>query len=332
MLAITISATKSYLYAWPQCIRALAAAGSHHDEAHVIFSTDESKESKDAEDVLRRELPDGWKITTIRMKMDEDAKDYKQTAQLRIAALQGAGFSLARKIRSTSCLVLESDVIMPPNALRVLEWTLSMPSEDGSPYYDVSAATYQNGLFLGGFGTPQNPIAEDFLAKERKIYPRLKSAWDTCEDRLKKEPSEKEGKRLARLKEKIKKLPADGNIWEVTSKHGWRRRGWLDFAYPGIGKGSIVPIDWCGLGCTLLSQKALALANFTGYDGGGTQDLFLCWHRWHPAGIQIACAPHVACDHIKRDGDKIIHHRAFHEQEGEYRGHLRSRSQPFIPA
>ena len=331
MLAITISATKSYLYAWQQCVRALGAAAAHHQEAHVIFSTDESEESKVAEEVLKRELPDGWKITTIRMKFEDDAKDYKETAQLRIASLQGAGFSYARKIRATQCLVLESDVIIPANSLRVLEWTLSMPTEDGSPFYDVAAATYQNGLFLGGFGTPQNPIAEDFLPKERKLSDRLKNAWQECEKRIKENPTEKEGKRIIRLNEKIKKTSPDGNIWEVTAKHGWRRRGWLDFAYPGIGKGCIVPADWCGLGCTLLSSKALSMANFTGYEGKGTQDLFLCWNRWHQSGLKIACVPHVACDHIKRAVTGITHLRAFHEESGEYKGHLRSRSHPFIP-
>ena len=113
----------------------------------------------------------------------------------------------------------------------------------------------------------------------------------------------------------------------------------MDFAYPGIGEGAVVPSDWCGLGCTLMSKKALALADFNGYDGGGTQDLFLCWHRWHPAGLRLACVPHVVCDHVKRekalvDGqekDVVSHYRAYHEQAPEYRGHLRVRKQPWVP-
>jgi hypothetical protein len=111
----------------------------------------------------------------------------------------------------------------------------------------------------------------------------------------------------------------------------------MDFAYPGIGYGAIVPSDWCGLGCTLLSKRALAHADFTGYEGKGTQDLFLCWSRWYPAGLKIACVPHIACDHIKhrppeapKDAPPIIHYRAYHETEGECRGHLRTRQQPFI--
>jgi hypothetical protein len=211
-----------------------------------------------------------------------------------------------------------------------------MPTEDGSPYYSVAAVSYPNGLFLGGNGTPQRPIEEDFSEKERKLPPRLVRALEVCRERLKdckdKEIGESESKRLGRLHERVKRCPPDGNVFEVTAKHGWRRRGWMDFAYPGIGRGAIVPSDWCGLGCTLMSARALALATFEGYDGRGTQDLFLCWHRWHPNGLRIAAIPHTVADHVKRDAEgKTVHHRAYHETEGEYRGHLRQRQQPWMP-
>jgi hypothetical protein len=100
--------------------------------------------------------------------------------------------------------------------------------------------------------TGQNPIAEDFNEKERKLPPRLVRALEACRARLKdckdKSVGEREGKRLGRLAERVRKCPPDGNVFEVTAKHGWRRRGWMDFAYPGIGRGAIVPSDWCGLG------------------------------------------------------------------------------------
>jgi hypothetical protein len=350
MLAITVSATRGYLHAWPQCIRAIAAAAAHHDEAHFIFSTDESREAEAAAELAKRELPEGWKVSVLKHPFKDDPKDYKEAAQLRIAALQGAGFAFARKIRADQCWVVESDTIVPAHGLRVLEWTLAMPQADGRPYYDIAAATYPNGLFLGGFGSPQRQIAEDFLPEERNLKPRLKVLLEKCEERLKaiKPPTnakeaesaqkigEKEGKRMGRLREWVKKSPPTGNVFELNAK-GYRRRGWMDFAYPGIGLGAVVPSDWCGLGCTLLSKSALAHADFTGYEGRGTQDLFLCWERWHPAGLKIACVPHVACDHIKRkpaDAPKempeIVHYRAFHEQEGECRGHLRVRQQAFV--
>lgn len=369
-LAIVTAATKSYLHAWLACVRSIATAGAHHSDAHFIFATDQSDEAKAAAKVLKDELPEGWKITVIPLPFDDDAKDYAEAAQLRIAALQGAGFAFARaKVRADMVWSVESDNIVPADSLRVLEWTLAMPNADGSPYYDIAAATYPNGMFLGGFGTPQSQINEDFLPHERKLKPRLKLCLDVCEKRLKGEvrpcwtnwqsrltkrrmalwvdannslmPSESgtevenalnhERKRMERLRERIKKSPPDGSLWEVIQKHGWRRRGWMESAYPGIGQGAIVPTDWCGLGCTLLSKRALALADFAGYEGKGTQDLFLCWHRWHPAGLRLACVPHVPCDHVKRSESGIVHHVAYHQADGECRGHLRSRPIPWIP-
>jgi hypothetical protein len=342
VLAIATYATRSYFWCWPQFLRRIAAAAGHHAEAHFILATDQSDEAKQAVEAARHELPEGWRIQAVALALDDGGvggKDYQVEAQMRIAALQGAAFAAARKIRATALWSVEADNLVPADALRVAEWTLQMPQADGSSYYDIAAVTYPKGLFLGGNGTPQNPICEDFNEKERKLPPRLVRALKVCRERLKTEPtSEKEGKRLGRLHERVKKCPPDGNVFEVTAKHGWRRRGWLDFAYPGIGRGAIVPSDWCGLGCTLLSAKALALATFEGYDGRGTQDLFLCWHRWHPAGLRIACIPHTAADHVKRkgkdapaDAPEYTHYRAYHETEGEYRGHLRVRQQEWMP-
>jgi len=334
VIAITVSATKGYLHAWRECVRGIAAAASHHAEAHFIFSTDESKDAERAANVAHQELPEGWKISVLKHPFKEDAKDYQAAAQCRIAVLQGAGFALARKIRATLCWVVESDTIVPAHSLRMLEWTLAMPQADGRPYYDIAAATYPNGLFLGGFGTPQNPIAEDFLPSERKLAHRLKLCLEACEKRLEspkdQASADREGRRRARLRERVKKAPPLGNVFEMNAL-GYRRRGWMDFAYPGIGLGSVVPSDWCGLGCTLLSGAALSHADFTGYDGRGTQDLFLCWRKWHPAGLRIACVPHVTCDHIKASPEGVVHHVAYHEPDGECRGHLRVRHQPFVP-
>ena len=132
--------------------------------------------------------------------------------------------------RATALWSVESDNLVPPDALRVAEWALAMPTEDGSPFYHVAAVTYPNGLFLGGNGTPQNPIAEDFNEKERKLPPRLVRALEVCRARLKdcqdKAIGKREGKRLGRLAERVRKCPPDGNVFEVTAKHGWRRRGW----------------------------------------------------------------------------------------------------------
>lgn len=335
MLAIATYATESYFYCWEAFLRRITAAAQHHDEAYFILATDTSKTAKDAFEVAKRELPEGWRLSFVPLPIVDHGKapkDYKENTQLKIAALQSAAFSLARKTRTTGLWSVEADVLVPADALRVSEWTLQMPQADGSPYYDVAAVTYPNGLFLGGFGSYQRQIADDFTEEERIIPQRLQKALQSCKKRLEEVPTNtKEAMRLGRLSERIKKCPPQGNIWEITAKHGWKRRGWMDFAYPAIGLGSIVPSDWCGLGCTLMSGKALSLATFEGYAGRGTQDLFLCWNRWHPANIKIACIPHTVASHVKRTPEGDIEHMiAYHEPIGEFRGHLRQRKEPWI--
>ena len=286
MLSIVIAGTKNYLYAFDACVSSVVAAAQHHKDVHFVFVTDSSKESFAAEERVKSLIYKDWFFSTLRLEdIDDEAfldEKYKTQSQLNVARLQGAGFEFARRIGSDFCWVVESDTVVPAESLRVLEWTLSMPTADGSPYYDIAAATYPNTLFLGGFGSIHNQINEDFLPEERILPKRLKLCYEESNKRLedlssKKEKSpllEKEVKRIGRLRKKIKDCPPDGNIWEVIAKHGWRRRGWFDFAYPGIGRGSIVPSDWCGLGCTLLSKKALLYSEFCGYEGHGTQDCF----------------------------------------------------------
>jgi hypothetical protein len=368
MLAIASYATKTYLHAWSQCVRNIAAAANHHHDVHFIFATDHSEESENAAEIAKSELPDGWKFTKISLDVDDSGKEkYKEHSQFIIASLQGAAFSFARKIRADQFWSVEADTLVPADALKVSEWVLKMPQADGSPYYDIAACTYPNGLFLGGFGSYNSQINEDFFPEERLLPERFKNLYNKCEEKIEtlqkqlkenflniknentldnkeidnlKKSIDKEIKRINKLRKKIKNFPPDGNIWEVIAKHGWRKRGWMDFAYPGIGKGSIVPSDWCGLGCTLLSKKALALADYNGYEGLGTQDLFLCWNRWHPANLKIACIPHVACDHVKHkdkseqqeeNKNPYIHYVAYHETDNDYIGHLRMKSQDWIP-
>jgi len=81
-----------------------------------------------------------------------------------------------------------------------------------------------------------------------------------------------------------------------------------------------------------MSKRAAELAHFDGYDGGGTQDLFLNWHRWHPAGLRFCCITHTICDHVVRDEkakNGFTTLKAYHEQTGETQGHLRYRRTEF---
>ena len=339
-LAICTFATKGYLFVFPQMIRRVSAAISHLEGGDFIFSTDKSNESKDAVKVIESEMPPNWNIHTIQHDMPDDtSENYKLEAQIRIAKLQGSAFAAARKLKSDLCWCIESDVLVPPDAFKLSEWVLNMPDH----YYDIAMVTYPNSGFLGGRGTYQHPIAQDFLMEERVVPERLKKRVEAHDDAYKKFVTKQRPipERWGKIKEKLHKLvsecPPDGNVFTVNGKYGWRRRGWFENAYPGIGRGSIVPTDWLGLGCTLLSKRALELATFEGYQGVGTQDLFLCWSRWNPHELNMACIPHVLCDHVKPERDekgkrtgKIVHMKAWHEPEGECVGHLRTATVPWI--
>lgn len=311
-------------------------------ESHgtLIVSTDESdgcsKKYKKISDMVSRK---NWTSIHVRSKIEADRHEcYKDDAQLVIAKIQQKAFSKARELGADLFWSIESDVLVPPNALKVLQQALEF--DDG--YYGIGMVTYPNGQFLGGRGTPQHQICEDVTEDERQLTPELKKAVEKRKKDLealqkeKKAPSEDQLKEWQKLGEELKKCPPKGNIFELQSK-GWKKRGWMDSAYPAIGRGAILPTDWVGLGCTLLNKKALSLATFEGYELKGTQDLFLCWSRWHPAGIKMCVIPHIVCSHVKRkvgkDGkrtDEIEIHEAYHELGGEFDGHLRWRPRKYI--
>lgn len=341
MLAITICATKSYTYAMRAQARRVVAnvIAARVDPGHVVLVGDDSRELAAVGESYRQMLPDGWKVSVLaNPALKEGGENYKESAQLLIAAMRSEAFAFCRKIGATRVWSLDSDVLPPANALRcslqMLEW------DDG--YYSIATCPYPNAAFLGGFGSPHRPIEEDFLPSERVIPAELKAEIDANEaeqkqlHEAKQQPNDEQRKRWDETNKKVRACPPDGNIWQVIAKHGWRRRGWLDNAYPGIGRGAVVPSDWCGFGCTLLNEEALALAHFDGYDGKGTEDLFICWHRWYPAGLRLNVITHCPCDHViwekKKGGDsrQFTHHIAYHETEGECRGHLRVKQTPWI--
>lgn len=77
------------------------------------------------------------------------------------------------------------------------------------------------------------------------------------------------------------------------------------------------------------------MANFEGYDGRGTEDLFVVWKRWYPAGLRINVITHCPCDHViwskKKGGDASEYTliESFHEAQGEHIGHLRTKKSPW---
>jgi hypothetical protein len=333
---ITICATKAYTYAMraqaSQIVANLNLAGV--ESGTVVLAGDDSKELKAVADHYAAILPDGFTVEIVRVAQAADGHaNYQAAAQLLIARLRTAAFNRARQLRAGFTWSLDSDVLPPGNALRCMLNTLDF---DGG-YYSVATCPYPNSGFLGGRGTPQHPIAEDFLPHERKLTDEIKEelAANEAEGKAladkKERPSPEQIAKWDATNKKIRECPPDGNIWEVIAKHGWRPRGWLEHAYPAVGRGAVLPSDWCGFGCTLLNAEALALAHFAGYEGKGTEDLFVCWHRWHPAGLRINVITHCPCDHViwekKKGGDagKYTHHIAHHEQLGDCAGHLRTR-------
>lgn len=341
MLTITICATKNYTYAMHAQAKRVAAniyyAGIK--SGIIVLVGDGSDELLAVKAQYESILPENWTVRHLTdPRFEEGGENYKTDSQLLIRRMRDAAFSYCRKINAAPVWSLDSDVLPPSNALRC---SLDMLSFDRG-YYAISSCPYPNTAFLGGFGTPRNHIAEDFLPTERKLTPEIKAEWEANEAELKKlnedklPVTEEHRKRWDETNRKVKECPPDGNIWEVIAKHGWRRRGWLDNAYPAIGKGSVVPSDWCGFGCTLMNAQAIALADFEGYEGKGTEDLFVCWNRWHPASLRINVITHCPCDHViwsKKKGentDTYTHYIAYHEADGEHRGHLRTRKIPWI--
>jgi hypothetical protein len=337
-LAITVAATASYCYAMKTLARRVSAnlvTAKWTEPGIVVIAGDNSVQVTTALIHWKRFLPE-WDVRHLDVTREKPTEpNYKTSAQLIIASLRTAAFAEARVWGADLCWSLDSDTLPPSNALRCM---IDMLRFDGG-FYQVSTCPYPNEAFLGGRGTPYNPIAEDFLDKERVLPDDLKAEIEA----LKKEAAESKEKaptpewieRRRAVDKRVRECPPTGNIFEVNGKHGWRRRGWLEHAYPAIGRGAVVPSDWCGFGCTLMSKEALAMADFEGYRGEGTEDLWVVWKRWYPAGIRINVIPHCPCDHViwsKKKGGSAEEYtliRAFHETEGECVGHLRTEKSPW---
>jgi hypothetical protein len=324
-LTIFITATHSYLYCIEACVRRINAAVFHARqrrdiEAEIVILTD----TQGAEMLKDR------KETVLTLPVEEGGENYKEKAQLLIATLQQRGLSYSVEQGADLAWSVEADILVPYNALSC---SLDMLEFDDG-WYDVAFVTYpsQSGsAFLGGNGDPMHPIAEDWLTEERDVPEETLKALEDAKALPEATPEEKEakGKAFQEAHESIRKCPPKGNVFEANAKQ-WRRRGWLDTAHPGIGKGAVLPTDWTGMGCTLMSRKALASAAFDGYDGRGTQDLFLNWRRWNPERINMCVITHCVCEHVIRKDDGYVHCFAHHEPLGECRGHLRIDHRPFV--
>lgn len=295
-----------------------------------VFVTDDEAETDPAKAVYESA---GISVKTI-LTDRKGGENYKEESQLLIAWMRHAASSFAIAWGADLCLSLDSDVLPPPNAIRSM---IDMIQFDGG-FYSVAFCPYPSqggGAFLGGRGTPQNPILPDFYEDEKDVPDELTKKRESLQ-KLAGKGTEKQKQKardeLQEIEKKIRSVPPKENVFACNGKR-WRQRGWFDFAYPAIGRGSVVPVDWIGFGCTLMNRRALALCDFTGYDGKGTEDLFINFRRWYPAGLKIACIPHCPCDHVIRDKENGGHVLVAtgHADDPEHNGHLRQWRIPWIP-
>jgi hypothetical protein len=322
-LAIYTAATTGYGHALAAQARRVVAAIALEPrltETLFIFVTDNRSVVEAAMNIYDMAgIPTEIIITT-----KTGGENYKEAAQLLIASMRQSASTRALAWGADMCLALDSDVLPPANFLRC---SIDMLQFDGG-YYSVAFCPYPSqggGAFLGGRGTPQNPILPDFYEDEKDVPVEMIETRDKLREKMKDaNPPESLRDELHEAEKKIREVPPKGNVFESNAKK-WRRRGWFDFCYPAIGRGAVVPVEWIGFGCTLMDRHALALCDFTGYDGKGTEDLFINFRRWHPAGLRIACIPHCPCDHVIRDKEKGGHILVAtgHADDEEHSGHLR---------
>lgn len=324
--AVFTAATKSYAYALRECAEHLARGlKKHKDEFLWVIATDSRSTIDEA--VQSWERFGVGEIKVIETGVEECEKKYKERSQLVISMLQQACMDESVKWGAELFFSVESDILIHPDSYATLKWVLEYPS---SPGYDIAAATYFNGAFLCGRGTPQYNICEDFSEEERKVPKKLKDEISSARKQFKNgKGNEDLHKKFSELMEELKKIPPKGNVFWANSKK-WRKRGWLDAAYPGAAcQGSVLPTDWCGLGCTLWGKDVMDITNFTGYDGRGTQDLFLVWNKWRPAWKRIGCPVGVPAGHVKiNEGKKFLWEPYFVQPPEETEGHIRVRQKP----
>lgn len=332
-LAVTTYATKSYCYALEEQAGTIVAnlRAARIESAVWILASDGSQAAKGAFAKVKASLETAGiaaRHLICQVSDNDGAEQHANASNLVIATLQNAAWNEARAIGARQVWSLEADILPQAKALRCLRDVLAFDAG----WYDVAMATYPNEAFLGGHGAVNRAILPNVYPEEREIPAELKKALDERGEALAElartngEPSAEQRQAWEMLDKLVEQCQPKANVFGLQAE-SWKRRGWFDYAYPGIGQGCIVPVDWVGLGCTLLSERALECANWIGYEGEGTQDLWLCSRVWAAERLRLAVTSHAICSHVKRrDGAfKILY--ASHQLGGEAHGHLRSRKQ-----
>lgn len=331
MIGIYTCATEGYTYALTAQARRVAANLQLSPTEHVkIVLVTCEKADLDAVGRLYETLLPGAELEVVRLPgLAERPENYENEAQLLIAQMRTAAHE--RLLGCDEVWALDSDVLPAANSLRCMRQMLAF---DGG-WYSVAFCPYPSqggGGFLSGHGTPQNPILPDAYEEEKEIPKKLIKEREAARKRLQEAEGDEDQhaarKEVQRVEKEIRAIPPTGNVFELNGKK-WRRRGWFDQAYPGIGQGAVVPVDWIGFGNTLMNRQAAALCDWTGYDGNGTEDLYICFRRWQPAGLRICSIPHCPADHVIRKDGKPRMMAVSHEPGGEYAGHLRREERPW---
>lgn len=342
MLSILTIATKSYQYALPAQIRAIKQnlELAKISGGNMIFVTDrENQENLKYLISLYRKFLNNFNIFHIQLDVKDGNINYKENAQLVIAQLFTAGIDKARELNSDYLWSLESDVIPESNNLRCMLDMLGF--DDG--YYDVAFCPYVSqgkGGIMGGRGNDYSHILPNIFDDEHKINEELQNKIDSHKKELEesgKPPTKEWAEKMEYFKGEVGKCPVDGNVFTLNGKK-WRPRGWLEFAYPGLGKGAIVPSDWMPMGNNLFSKKSLNYMDFVGYEGKGTQDLHLAFKRLKQHGLKFCVIPHSVSHHVVREKIQLPTETKFnykimmlhHESEGDYVGHLRQSEHQFF--
>lgn len=320
------------------------------EKCYVILVGNDTKDLKRYCDFYKKLIP-MCEPRHIVLELADNTKNYKPQAQLIIGQMRTAAFTESRTLEVDYCWSLDSDVLPRADSLDCMLWSLKFCGG----IYSVATCPYPSqggGGFLGGRGSIYNGITPDWADEERVIPDELKSQIFEKKSQIAEVQKlhqecvkegkgdhvkfmadmETLGKEFGELDKKVKNCPPQGNVFQMNGKYGWKKRGWLDQAYPATGWGAILPTDWCGFGCTLLNRRALEEAHFDGYDGGGTEDLYICWHRWYQVGLKMNVITHCPADHVIRNPGKegyFVHQQTYHETEGETVGHLRIRQRPW---
>lgn len=337
-IAICTFATSQFQYALKEHAQGihqnLFAAGI--TDGHFILVTD-LEPIPGVIETYQELLGSGFCIHHVPIDVDDANKHYDERAQAVIAKLITAAFNKARGLGVDYVWTLESDVIPNPNNLRCMLDMLSF--DDG--YYDVAFVPYVSqggGGIMGGHGTHHHHILPNVYEDEREIPEELAEKLRVHREVPNESHDEEWHKTNGVLMREVEQCPPIGNVFALNAKK-FRNRGWLEMAYPGVGKGAVLPSDWMPFGNNLFSRKAVALVDFTGYENRGTQDLYCGFARLRSNGLRICVIPHCLSHHVIRlredesDREKVTGYSMcymFHEPDGsEVAGHIRHRQLPF---